>query len=852
MRKKILLVVAAFLITLIISSLAVNAEEFQPPHDMPGPSVDRVIFKQVDQDQAPELIKRGDIDLYLYSLKITTALKYLRAEEIKIYKAPSTMISILMNPAPAPDGRLNPFSIREVRMAVNYLIDRDYISKSIYGGFALPMYTHVSPLDYDYLIISDVLRELDITYDPDYAKTIIDQAMRNAGAELVNGKWTYKGEPIEVKFIIRIEDERREIGNMLAEELEKLGFTVKRIYMDFAQAISIVYKTDPRGFEWHLYTEGWGRGAVERYDYATINQMCAPWLGYMPGWLEYGFWQYRNATLDELGKKIFEGRYRDIEERNRIYAEATKLCVLESVRAWVVVVTNPLPARVDLKGVSTDLVSGLRSFWTLRSAYVEDGELKVGHLWVRPYMGSAWNPVGGFTDVYSVDIWRQLHDPPLLRNPSTGIPMPFRATYEVETAGPTGELKVPEDAFIWSFEKGEWIKVPPGTKARSKVTFDYRKYFGARWHHGVEISMADLLYSIYQAFDMTYNPKKAEIEVALSATRKPILDTFKGFRIVNETAIEVYVDYWNPIDDYIAEYAEPWGAGMPWEILYAMDIMVFEKGEAAYSDTAAARFQVEWLDLINPNQLKKLMRILRSLSEEGRYPEKVFQLPDHDFESLEGALSRYRAAMNWYREHGHLVISNGAFYLERMGSVAEQYAELRAFRDPTYPFKPSDFYVGVPETIRLASPSFIEVTRGVEAVARINLTGPGKLGIRILLIDPYTGAVIYQEEMVARAGTFSITMPSDIMEKLEPGIYQLRLIAYSDLTSLITERIIELSVVEKTLITTTPTIEQTIEMPKPKPWIRGELIIMLIALAAVVIGVALGLILRRTRSRRSG
>ena len=118
------------------------------------------------------------------------------------------------------------------------------------------MYSHVSPLDYDYLVVAGALKELGITYDPDYAKEIIFEEMRKAGAKLVNGKWIYEGKPVELKFIIRIEDERREIGNMLAEELEKLGFTVKRLYKDFAQALSIVYRTDPAAFEWHLYTEG--------------------------------------------------------------------------------------------------------------------------------------------------------------------------------------------------------------------------------------------------------------------------------------------------------------------------------------------------------------------------------------------------------------------------------------------------------------------------------------------------------------------------------------------------------------------------------------------------------------------
>jgi peptide/nickel transport system substrate-binding protein len=125
------------------------------------------------------------------------------------------------------------------------------------------MYSHVSPLDYDYIVISELVRRYQFSYDPDYARTIIRKALEKTGAKLVNGKWVYNGKPVELRFIIRVEDERREIGNMLSEELEKMGFTIKRSYMDFAQAISLVYRTDPKAFEWHLYTEGWGRGQLK-------------------------------------------------------------------------------------------------------------------------------------------------------------------------------------------------------------------------------------------------------------------------------------------------------------------------------------------------------------------------------------------------------------------------------------------------------------------------------------------------------------------------------------------------------------------------------------------------------------
>lgn len=40
------------------------------------------------------------------------------------------------------------------------------------------------------------------------------------GASLVDGKWTFNGEPITLIGLIRIEDTRKEIGNYFANQLE--------------------------------------------------------------------------------------------------------------------------------------------------------------------------------------------------------------------------------------------------------------------------------------------------------------------------------------------------------------------------------------------------------------------------------------------------------------------------------------------------------------------------------------------------------------------------------------------------------------------------------------------------------
>ncbi len=359
-------------------------------------------------DIAAPSLERGDMDLYIYSLKTIMAEKFRDTPGVHMYQAPATSLSLVLNPAPAPEGQLNPFFIKEVRFALNYIINREFVAHEIFKGMAVPMLAHVGPFDYDYLNLYPLVREYNISYQPELAGRIIKEAMTKAGALLKDGYWHYNGKRIELRFIIRVEDERREIGDLIRAELDKLGFFVIPIYHMFAPAIFTVYISDPQLFQWHLYTEGWGRGAPERYDFASINHMYAPWLGNMPRWQEVGYWQYQHPQLDELGKRIFMGDFTTREERNQLYLKATELGLKEAVRLWVATVINNFPAKLELEGVTEDVSVGPKGLWTLREAYVPGKqELTIGHLWVWTER-TTWNPVGGFGDVYSVDIWKNI------------------------------------------------------------------------------------------------------------------------------------------------------------------------------------------------------------------------------------------------------------------------------------------------------------------------------------------------------------------------------------------------------------------------------------------------------------
>jgi|TARA_B100000315_G_scaffold69662_1_gene63464 peptide/nickel transport system substrate-binding protein len=843
------LIIALLSSTLV---LPVFGQGYEPPHANPGPAVDRVYFKAFHQDIAAASLEQGDMDLYIYGLKTLIAEQLVGIPDVKMYQAPATSFSLILNPALTGEGELNPFSIKEIRYALNYIIDREHIAQEIYKGMAKLMLAHVSPFDFDYRIVHPLLQEFKISYQPELAKQIITDEMTKAGAELVDDYWHYQGKRIDLKFIIRIEDERRQVGDLITAELKALGFSIIPIYQQFGPALSRVYGNDPQLFEWHLYTEGWGKGAPERYDYALINQMYAPWLGNMPGFQELGFWQYKNAEIDELGKSIFTGDFKTVDERNELYRQMTKLGMEEAVRLWVATAINNFPATAELEGVTEDIASGPRGQLTLREAHIPgENELTIGSQYISTQR-SIWNPVGGFGDIYSNDIWGNIFDPLIMSHPFTGVPIPFRVQYEVTSAGPSGQLDVPADAFLWDAETGKYASVAAGEKAISKVTLDFSDYFSSNWHHGQPITMADVLYSIYQSYDMVYNEDKANIEFTIATTNKPVLDTFRGFRVLDDNTLEVYLDFWHFVPDYIASYALPTSLSTPWEILAAMDEIVFTKRRAAYTDTAAARYSVSWLSLVMDGDARLVRKTLLEFIDDSYLPLEPLTLNGEPLISEEEAQARYQAAIDWFDEHGLMVISNGPFKLVRFDAAA-QFAELEAFRDPSYPFKPGQWpegwFFGSSPAIEIKSVDTSAISPGEDATINVEISGPGELSADYLLLDPAQGMILKTGEAEKTSPTsFAIQLSSQDTSAMQTGIYYLYTLAYSDSISSLAERRTDIDLQASPILGpdgTQPTTPGSSEEGGISP------ILIILPIAVVVAGVVVFFILRGGQAKKT-
>ena len=275
-----------------------------------GTFVDEVKFIQyLDENTALEEVKNGNLDIYYYRISSDLINNAKSREGLKVYESTGGSNSILLNPAETED--FNPFSISEVRYAINYLLDRKLIVNELMGGYGVPMVSNYGPFDPDYLFLLDELESFHFRYNPSLADEMITQALLKAGAKKIDNVWTFNGNEIELTGFIRSDDPvRKSIGAILSSELERIGFKVKKDFGDLNKAFVVVYGSNPADLKWNFYTEGWGgRSAFVKYDPVGLGQMYSPWFSNMPGFNDPTYWNYQNDYLDSLTQQIYTEKF---------------------------------------------------------------------------------------------------------------------------------------------------------------------------------------------------------------------------------------------------------------------------------------------------------------------------------------------------------------------------------------------------------------------------------------------------------------------------------------------------------------------------------------------------------------
>jgi peptide/nickel transport system substrate-binding protein len=753
-----------------------------------GAFIDQVNFiRYLDQNLALQDLKSHKIDTYFFSIPLEVVSDTQNDPKLKVYETAGGSMDLLLNPAPARSttGDLNPFSIRQVRFAMNYLVDRDFVVNEILKGHGSPRIDPFGIYSPEYLNIIDTVQSFGFRHSTELAQHMIAEALTHVGATNDNrsGKWIYNGRPITVKILIREDiSYRKSVGEAIASALENLGFNVVRDYGDLNKANTIIYGSDPQDIKWNIYPEGWESSAFAKYSPGTSAQMYAPWSAQMPGNQNPAFWNYKNATLDAITQRISFGNFSSQNERNNLLRSAVRDGIQESVRVFIATILDPYVASKNVIGLINDFGAGIPGRLSLINSRITDNRSTINVGMKEIYVG-AWNSIAGFKDRYSVIEAADIGDPATFVNPYTGEVTPVRTPWiAIVTNGPHGKIPVSSNAITWNPINQHWDEAVSNNNistATSKVTYDL-KY--SKWHNGIMMDKSDLLYTYYFGHEWGTNtgPNDKTVDSEYTSQAAQAIKYDRGIRFLSNDKVESYIDFWHFDNREIGGAAAVW-AGEPWEITAASERLV-TGGKFAFSKTDSTSKSVDWLSLVIPSHANAIKEELHKMKAENYIPNAL-----RGIVSIEEAKKRYDASINWITHHNNAIIGNGPFYLDSY-NPSGGVITLKAFRDQSYPF-----YLGYwrkYEHPQLASienineiPRFVRIGQAFNLPLQVNIDGkPSNNATVNYYFSNSSGSVIISgmaKQMSATVGRFAIDLSDNDTRKLSAGSNTLNVFAAS-------------------------------------------------------------------------
>ena len=760
--KKMLVFILALSIALVIPN-----ESFAGKNTF----FDSVKFIQyLDENTALEEVRNGNLDTYYYTISPDRIENNLDKEGLQVFDSTGGSYSILINPAESEE--YNPFSDKDIRFALNYLVDRKLIVNELMGGYGSPIISYYGPSDPEYLTVIEQLETFNFKYNPILANEIISRVLNEQGATKKEGKWQMNEKPIEIIIFIRSDDPvRKSIGEILATELEKTGFTVRKDFGDLNKAFVVVYGSNPSDVKWSLYTEGWVRSAFVKYDSVGLGHMYSPWFSNMPGFNDPSYWNYENKKLDTLTQKIYTGDFDNQEQRAKLIQEAVVEGINESVRIFLASKIDQYVVNEEVIGIVNDFGAGVPSRFTPINAKSDHDEFVVG---VKQIYQGAWNPVMGLTDSYSRHIWGIISDPATFKHPFTGETFPVRATWKVETAGPDEKMDIPQEAQIWNAALQKWEDVNEDSQATSLVTFDFEF---SNWHNGEKMDMDDILHSLYFTIEWgtQVDEKDKTFDTEFTPRASQSIQTIMGVNPIDEDTIEVYVNYWHFDEKEIADWAQIWSL-MPWEITAAMEKAVTD-GKVSFSRSGATSKNVSWLSLIIPNDANIIKNNLQEFKEANHIPRSLRE----NSQSSEYFQKRYDSSIKWIEAKNHAVISNGPFYLESY-SPESRTIKVSAFEDDSYPFKKGawkDFEKAELPIIKKIDMKKI-IQQGDELIVSVDTENSDHV---LYFLTNSKGIMISSNTLKLKGDHVSFDIISDNAQRLGIGVNNVKIFAISNSVS---------------------------------------------------------------------
>jgi len=771
----------------------------QPSSQYPVSTQIKVISYEGNDQAGVAALKAGTIQLYDYAL--TPQEVQSLGSSFYYLKTPSNFYDLVFNPVNTSFG-FNPFMFQEVRQAMNYIVDRNYFVNSILGGLGIPTITPYGG-ELDEINVANATAAFSSFFNTNLtlANLTIYKVLTAHGAVLQGGKWYYGGKPITIYVFIRTDDPiREEYTKFFESQLQKLGFTIQEIPGNLNKANTVVYGSDPVNSTWDVYVEAWG-GTYGYYDEGLAEAFTAPYFGTMPfsdtfspaslSWGAFNDTKYERPSLisegnqaDQVALQLANTNFTNIQQRNALLNRLVEIGLNMSVRVYLAMQISPFAYSPSLKGLVPNFVEDPLNTMSYLTMSTSSGTPVVG---VRYLTQGAFNPIGGFSDTYTVDLSAALTLPLAYPQPGNGYNLPVGITYKLLANSPEANYTVPPGALQFNYTTDKFYQLPMGTKAKTAVIVNFANLMqNDKWADGQPITLADIIYQYVVGTEVALNSNSSVFDSYASSIYSAALGQVIGFRIVNSTSLAIYSSTWYP-DNNIAALtalgdmlaiggALPGGNMFPWQLYVAMESVVAHK-DAAWSKTASKSLGVDWLSLTNSKDLGYINSSLASFMKSAYIPPELIQLQNLTHVQLvnsTSAIAGYMAIVKFINTYGNAMISDGPYILSQYSPTTSPpfavltkspYFNMGPFIDPKLFEAPSSLsaQASVPSVIPAGSPLTVS-GQILETPAGTNQSIPAQGATVIVQVTGPSGLIYSTKAITGANGNFDVSVSPSILQ----------------------------------------------------------------------------------------
>ncbi len=872
MYKKPLLTLSIVLLLTVLTSLIVPITYAATPK----PLQKIEYFAYSDDNKGLLALSKGDIDVYIPHKPVTEdELKAagINPSSVKIARTSGGIAVMLFNIltdedklgklgiVTDPDGKkhFNPVAFREIRYALNLLINRKYIAEKVVGQ-AYPAYVTLSPSLPYYSEIEKVIENMGFKPEGnlELAKKIIDQKLSQVSSELKkygyeltkknDGYWYFKApgqDEVKVKIIITTwwESYTYHCGAMrfFAQQLKQVGFDAE---VHCGHARKYRDSKDWRYMHWHIYT----------YRRVISEDLLRIWF------VDGMYWTYSSAAiprqlrehLEKIGDTLqpqidkITDELQKAKTLSQLLDGVKKLVKLVMEQSIVVAYVNPLRTIVISNRVHDAVVgwaSGIYNPWFYRTTWTDTGVLRVGIYSSEMDITTPINPTLAMHRLARAIILMPTVDVGVFPNPYTGELAPLRTSWTVKDAS-----TVDANALYFDPTTHSWITVKDaedkGLLNKTKISKEHiveitLNYILGKWQHGRDMKLADILLWLAWNLDWMSNATKNDKWFFVDRDEHPLrwssqsLTCLYGIKITNSTSISFYtstdcmgIEDPNLLAEEFVSMVNTWGPRSLWpwfppELMMAIGYLKIYGGPVSgkhYILVGQETENVKRIDLTDPKCVEDLKAAAEKIANGEYMPpfiESTLKLADKypaigKPDLREGA----KKLIDFANKYGTMLVSQGPFiiseykadrivftkFIDYPRNLNSFYNELRAYKLELKSISPSKAIVEKGKSLEIIlnivkTIVFPEEEKGEKPADQAYIVA------RILKEGKQVATV--QGERI-EPGKFAIKLTPDVTNKLEPGTYQIELIYGVSQNAPLSKLQIMLTVLPPTTTTTTP------------------------------------------------